>query len=123
MSKTHFEYLINASDLLVWPYLLGIVKFGIFAVQIAAYNGHKRIHSLKFKITTADGLITHAYGPVVGFTTQLRAIFCSYYGHSTQQRCFDQWALIFYARCTGYNRRSFLDIAFAKAYLTATELA
>ena len=31
------------------------------------YNGHKRVHALKFQVvTTPGGLICHLYGPVVG---------------------------------------------------------
>ena len=31
------------------------------------FNGHKRLHALKFQIvTTPDGLIAHAFGPVEG---------------------------------------------------------
>lgn len=36
-------------------------------MQKVVFNGHKRSHALKFQaVTTPDGLILHAYGPVEG---------------------------------------------------------
>jgi hypothetical protein len=36
-------------------------------LQETVYNGHKRVHSLKFQsVVTPDGIISHIYGPVEG---------------------------------------------------------
>jgi len=36
-------------------------------LQESVYNGHKRVHSLKFQtVVTPDGLIAHVFGPVEG---------------------------------------------------------
>ena len=53
----------------VWGFIDGTVRPicrpGLH--QQMFFNGHKRIHALKFQIvTTPDGLIAHAFGPVEG---------------------------------------------------------
>ena len=53
----------------VWGFIAGtigpICRSGLH--QRMFFNGHKRIHALKFQIViTPDGLIAHAFGPVEG---------------------------------------------------------
>ena len=56
-------------DLRIWGFIDGTVRpiCRPGAHQRMYFNGHKRVHSLKFQaVSTPDGLITHLYGPVVG---------------------------------------------------------
>lgn len=47
--------------------VLGIARPLNFNLHHAAYNGHKSKHALTFQtVTTPDGLILHAHGPMAG---------------------------------------------------------
>ena len=56
-------------DLDVWGFIDGTVRSICrpSAHQRMFYNGHKRVHALKYQsVVTPDGLISHLYGPVEG---------------------------------------------------------
>ena len=62
-------YRKSGVDLRVWGFIDGTVRpmCRPREHQRMFYNGHKRVHALKFQaVTTPDGLICHLYGPVVG---------------------------------------------------------
>jgi len=47
--------------------VIAVSRPGDHEAQNMAYNGHKRKHALRYQaITTADGLILHAYGSLEG---------------------------------------------------------
>ena len=52
-----------------WGFVDGIVRpvFRPTSNQRALFNGHKRIHAIKFQsVVTPNGLIANLYGPVEG---------------------------------------------------------
>ena len=104
--------------------VIGIARPGKNDEQNAAYNGHKRKHALKYQtLTTPDGLILHAHGPIAGcrhdwalyvrsnIEQQLREVLsvggCQYYVHGD----------------SGYNRRDVVDVPFQGAHLSGAQLA
>ena len=47
--------------------MIAIARPCSYEVQIVAYNGHKRKHSVKCQAVTApDGLVLHGAGPMEG---------------------------------------------------------
>ena len=57
-------------------------------MQRALYNGHKRVHSIKFQSVVApNGLIAHLYGPVEGRRHDSGMLADSNLLHNLQQHC------------------------------------
>lgn len=104
--------------------VLGIARPSANTLQIVAYNGHKRKHSLKYQaLNTADGMIAHVYGPVEG-----RRHDWTLYVRSNLEDTLpvlldvnDKRYCIF--GDSGYSRRWFLEVPFQGSNLTAEQKA
>ena len=93
-------------------------------VQNVAYNGHKRKHALKFQaVTTPDGLLLHAAGPIEGRRHDW-TLYCRSGLDDTLPDLLligeKQYALY---GDSGYSERPYLEIPFQGSSLTSYEKA
>lgn len=104
--------------------VLGIARPGSSAEQNAAYNGHKRKHALKFQtITSPDGLILHAHGPMEGRRHDWALYVSSGIEQQLEDVCTVNGVQHYVHADSGYNRRRTVDVPFQGADLTAEAVA
>lgn len=104
--------------------VLGIARPGDHAEQHAAYNGHKRKHALKFQtITTPDGLIIHAHGPMAGSRHDWALYVDANTDEQLQNVCRVGEVQYYIHGDSGYNRRCYLDVPFCGANITPAQRA
>lgn len=98
--------------------VLGIARPGNSSEQNAAYNGHKRKHALKYQtITSPDGLILHAYGPMEGRRHDWALYLRSGIEDQLDDVCFIDGVQYYIHGDSGYNRRITVDVPFQGANL------
>ena len=102
--------------------VIGIARPKGNMMQQVVYNGHKRKHALKYQaVTTPDGLILHAYGPMEGrrhdWTMYVKSDLDSQLADclNTNGRQFCLYG------DSGYNRRIYLDVPFQGSNLIASQ--
>lgn len=88
------------------------------------HNGHRRKQSLKYQsVTTPDGLILHAHGPMAG----CRHDWALYLDSDIDEQLEAVWPMEreeYYVHLdTGYNCRHCLGVPFSRASLTAAQRA
>ena len=104
--------------------VLGIARPVDYDVQHAAYNGHKRKHALKFQtLTTPDGLVMHAHGPMAGSRHDWALYVASDMDEQLQEVCYVNGVQYYFHGDTGYNRRHYLDVPFAGGNLSPAQRA
>lgn len=104
--------------------VLGIARPSGNMLQLSAYNGHKRKHSLKYQVVnTPDGMIMHVYGPVEGrrhdwtlyVRSELESILPAALDFEGKRYCI-------YGD-SGYNRRWFMEVPNQGSNLTGNQKA
>ena len=102
--------------------VIGITRPKGNMMQKVVYNGHKRKHALKYQaVTTPDGLILHAYGPMEGhrhdWTMYVKSDLDSQLADclNTNGRQFCLYG------DSGYNPRIYLDVPFQGSNLSASQ--
>lgn len=94
------------------------------AVQNVAYNGHKRKHALKYQaVTTPDGLILHAAGPIEGRRHDWTLYCRSGLDEVLEELMFVDGVQYCLYGDSGYNERSFLEVPFQGSQLTGYQKA
>ncbi|CDF38936.1 unnamed protein product [Chondrus crispus] len=102
--------------------VIGIARPKGHKRQRVVYNGHKRKHALKYQaVTTPDGLILHAAGPIEGrrhdWTLYVRSgldeVLPGLLDFDGLRYCFDG--------DSEYNRRWFMEVPFQGSILTAAQ--
>lgn len=102
--------------------VIGIARPGSNIEQNAAYNGHKRKHALKFQtMTTPDGLILHAFGPLEGCRHDWALFVRSNIETQLENVCFVNGVQFYVHADSGYNRRTVIDVPFQGAHLTRAQ--
>lgn len=93
-------------------------------LQRVVYNGHKRVHALKFQaVTTPDGLCLHLFGPEVGRRHDMFLYEQSHMDDMLEEvMVLDGRQFVIYGD-SGYHPRPYVEVPFAGANLTDVERA
>lgn len=92
--------------------------------QNASYNGHKRKHGLKFQtITSPDGLILHAAGPIEGRRHDWALYVRSGIETQLDNVCSVDGIQYYVHADSGYNRRTTIDVPFQGANISSSAKA
>lgn len=102
--------------------VIGMDRPGDYDMKHAAYNGHTPNHALKFEtISTPDGLILHAQGPLAGYRHNWALYMPSEAGALLDAVCNVNGEQLFIHGDTGYNHLNYLEIPFSGAKLSVAK--
>jgi nuclease HARBI1 len=104
--------------------VIGISRPGDLEEQRVLYNGHKRKHALKFQaVTSPDGLILHAHGPMEGRRHDWTLFLQSGLDNQLAEKLRIGGTQYCLYKDSGYSQREYLEIPYQGSALSAHQRA